>query len=339
MESNQDKKMKNLISLAILLGGLFVGSLFVDVAQLFRGSGFSQKNLNKSEIFESDGKVWVAYGEPAVGVKVINDDACEKCDVSEVLVWFRRVMPTISTEKVAYDSQEGKDLIERFGIKTLPAFVFDKSVSETDFYVQAQVLFDDKNESFLLNSQELGIEPGKYISTPGVGESDAKIGAADSKVKVVIFSDFECPYCKSFWESLRKTIESHKDKAFFVYKHFPLSSIHPQADNAALASACAMEQDKFWEYGDKLYASQAEWSKQKGTQKFKDYARALKLDVAKFSKCLDDKKFQDQINADKDAAMGLGISGTPAIFVNDQFRNGAMSADDLKALIEEQLAK
>jgi len=339
METIQDKKIKNLISLAILLGGLFVGSLFVDVAQLFKGSGFSQKNLNKSEIFEADGKVWVAYNDPAVSVKVISDDACAECDPAEVLVWFRRVLPTISTEKIAYDSQEGKDLIEKNGIKTLPAFIFNQEVIKTEFYSQAQVLFAEKNGVYVLNTQELGLNPGKYVNTPSVKEVDAKIGKADSNVKVVVFSDFQCPYCKTFWGSLREIIKGYEDKAVFVYKHLPLDSIHPQANDAALASACATEQGKFWEYGDKLYATQADWSKQTGTQKFKEYARTLKLDAAQFNKCLDDKKFQDAINADKDEAMSFGISGTPAIFINSQFRNGVVSVDEMKTMIEEELAK
>jgi protein-disulfide isomerase len=339
METTQDKKIKNLISAVILLGGLFVGSLFVDLVQVIRGGGFSAKNLNKSEIFEAGGKVWVAYSDPVVGVKVINDDACETCDVSEALVWFRRVLPTISTEKIAYDSQEGKELIEKFGLKTLPALIFDKEVVETEFYAQAQVLFNEKEGAYVLNTQELGMEPGRYVSVPGIKEDDAKSGKLDSEAKVVVFSDFECPYCKTFWETLRSVMEEYGDKAAFAYKHLPLTSIHPQADNAALASACATEQEKFWEYGDKLYSSQSEWSKASGTQRFKDYARTLGLDAAQFNKCLDDKKFQDRINADKEEATNFGIAGTPAIFVNEQFRNGVVSADDLKGLIDSALAE
>jgi hypothetical protein len=153
----RDKKVKNLLSAVILLLGLFVGSLFVDVAQLYKGGGFSQKNLSKSDIFEASGKTWVAYGEPAVPAAVINDESCEKCDVSEALVWLRRVLPTVSTQKVAYDSKEGKAIIEKYGIKTLPAFIFDGAITKTDFYTQAKVLFSQKEDQYVMNTQELGL--------------------------------------------------------------------------------------------------------------------------------------------------------------------------------------
>lgn len=339
MESNNDKKIRNLISIAILLGGLFVGSLFVDVAQVIKGSGFSSRSLNKSDIFEANGKTWVAYSEPAVSVKVINDDSCgDKCDPAEALVWLRRVLPTISAEKVAFDSQAGKDLISKFSISTLPAFVFDSNVAKTDFYSQAQVLFDPKDDLYLLKTQELGLAPGKYLNLPEVKDGDATFGKADSNTKVVVFSDFQCPYCKLFWSSLRGIMKTYGDKVLFDYKHLPLG-IHPQANNAALASECALEQDKFWEYGDKLYATQDAWGKANDTQLFKDYARNLGLDTGQFNQCLDDKKYQSKIDTDKNDANAFGISGTPATFINAQFKNGVVSADELTAAIEEELAK
>lgn len=332
------RKIKNLISAVIILAGLFVGSLFVDLAQLVKGNGFSQKNLQKGEIFEAGGKTWVAFDEPIVNVKVISDETCEKCDPSEALVWLRRMVPTISAQKVDYASTEGNALKEQFAIKTLPAFIFSDSISRTNFYGQAQILFDKKGNQFALKTQELGLSPGKYLDLPEVKEGDAILGEKDSQVKVYVFSDFQCPYCKLFWKTLRDTMKQYSDQALFVYKHLPLS-FHNQAENAALASACALEQEKFWEYADKLYAGQSEWSNSTGTQKFKDYARDLKMNTVQFNKCLDDKKYQSKIEADKNEASNFGISGTPAIFINSQFKNGVISAEDLKAAIEEELKK
>lgn len=333
-----DKKTKNLISAVILLVGLFLGSLFVDAAQLVRGSGYSTKNLNKSEIFEAGGKTWVAYNEPAVGVSIINDDTCEKCDVSEVLVWMRRILPTVSTKKVAYDSKEGKELIEKFGVKTLPAFVFDDSISKTDFFAQAKMLFDQKDSNYVLKNQELGLPAGKYLATPSVGPDDTTLGTPESKVKVVVFSDFQCPYCKVFYSSLREVMKDYSDRVLFDYKELPLD-MHPQANSAALAALCAGEQGKFWEYGDKLYSSQDDWGKAKDTAKFKQYAVAMGLKTADFNQCLDSKKFQDKIDADKAEATEFEISGTPAVFVGDQFESGAVTADQLKKDLDEQLNK
>jgi len=332
------KKIKNLISAAILLGGLFMGSLFVDVAQLVRGTGFSEKNLKRSEIFESNGKTWVAYGEPIVDLKVISDDTCENCDPSEALVWLRRVIPTVSAQKVDYNSADAKKMIEKFEIKTLPAFVFDGAITKTDFFSQAQILFEQKDDQHILKTQELGLNPGKYLATPKVNEGDAVFGNTDSKIKIVVFSDFQCPYCKLFWSSLRETMKQYGDQVLFDYKHLPLL-IHAQAGAAALASQCAGEQGKFWEYGDKLFSNQADWTNTEGNQKFKDYAKDINLKTAEFNTCLDNKKYQDQIDASVKEATDFGISGTPAIFVNNQFKNGVTSADDLKTLIDQALAK
>lgn len=335
--SKKNKKIQNLISAIILLSGLFIGSLFVDTAQFLKGNGFSQKNLSRSDIFEANGKTWVAYTEPAVLAQVINDDSCEKCDVSEALVWFRRVLPTVSTEKIAYDSTKGKQLIEQYQIKTLPAFVFDEDIVKTDFYSQAQVLFEKKDSSYVLKTQELGLPAGKYLTLPEINDGDPVTGPVDAKVKVVVYSDYQCPYCKLFFKSLRDTMKQYKDSSvLFDFKHIPLD-FHPQANSAALAAACAQDQGKFWEYSDKLYATQAEWGNTKDTAKFKDYARQLGLNAASFNQCLDDKKYQDKINADKEEASNFGVSGTPALFVNDTFETGAISADQLKGDIEAQL--
>jgi protein-disulfide isomerase len=134
-------------------------------------------------------------------------------------------------------------------------------------------------------------------------------------------------------------MKEYEDKTLFVYKHFPLG-IHPEANGAALASECALEQDKFWEYADKLYSSQEDWSTAKnGTQKFKEYARTLKLDIGKFNQCLDDNKYQSKIDSDVAEANEFGISGTPATFINNQFINGVVGTDDLKTVIDEELER
>ncbi|HRY82907.1 MAG TPA: thioredoxin domain-containing protein [Candidatus Moranbacteria bacterium] len=335
----KDNKIKNLISLSILLFGLLLGSLFVDIGQIIKGGGYSQKNLNKSDIFEASGKTWVAYSDPAVPISVITDDACENCDPGEILAWLRRVSPTISAEKINFDTEKGKTLIGEFGIKTLPAFIFGKNLDQTEFYAEAQPLFYAKGDKYVLNVQELGAPVGKYLELPRINNDDATFGNNDAKVKVVIFSDFQCPYCKVFYKSLRDTMKNYKDNVLFSFKEFPLSEIHPQAENAALASMCALEQGKFWEYADMLYAKQSQWGETKDTSSFKSYARTLGLNANDFNGCLDNKKYQDKINADKNEAQNFGVTGTPTIFIQDKVETGALSADQFKADIEEQLSK
>ncbi len=333
-----EKKMKNLISLVILLAGLFVGSIFVDVSQLIKGNGYSQKNLNKADIFEASGKTWVAYDAPAVPMSVISDDTCEKCDPSEVLVWLRRVMPTISVEKVNFDSERGKQLIAKFDVKTLPFFVFDSAVEKTELYTQAEGLFKASNGQDVMDTQLLGVPVGKYLSAPTISADDPSLGNKDSKVKVVVFSDFQCPYCKTLFPAFRTMITKYQDKVEFSFKNLSVDS-HPQSADSALAASCAQDQGKFWEYADKLYASQTEWTNAKDITFFKSYATALKLDTTKFAQCLDGKVNQARLDAIKKEATGFAISGTPTIFVNDKVETGVVSADQLTKDIEAELAK
>ena len=341
-KKNEDKKnqqkMKNIISLVILLAGLLVGSLFVDVAQIIQGGGYSQKNLHQSDIFEADGKTWVAYTSPAVGVKVINDDKCTKCDPSEILVWLRRVLPTISAQKVSYKSKEGKRLIKELDIKSLPAFIFDQKINKTDLYAQAKVLFENKKDQYIFNAQKLGAPIGKYLKTPQVKDKDAIEGKDDAKIKIIVFADFQSPYSKLFYSALRQEMKDYKDKIFVDYKELP-SATQPQSLNASLAAECALEQNKFSLYANNLYAKQSQWDNTKGTAKFKTYAQSLKLKTSQFNQCLDSKKYQDKIKANEKEASDFEISTTPAVFINDQFESGIIGQEQIKKIIEEQLKK
>jgi protein-disulfide isomerase len=334
---SKERKIKNMVSLIILLFGIVVGSLFVDVVQLVRRSGFSQKMLERVDVFEAKGKTWVAYSEPIVKVQVITDKNCDACKPDEVLVWLKRMLPTMLTVDVQYDSKAGQQLIKDSGVKTLPAFVFSKELDQTLFYTQAQTIFDLKESSYVMKTADLGVPAGKYLELPKITDGDIRLGNKESKVKVVEFSDFQCPYCKNFYTNvIKKLLSGYGDKIDFVYKNLPLS-FHPQAENAALAVECANEQRKFEAYSDKLFSVQDDWGKSDGTQKFKTYAGQLGMNVRQFSSCLDDKKYQDKVKSDLDEANNFGISGTPAIFIGDQFRSGVVSYDEIKKLIDDQL--
>jgi len=337
-QKDERKKIKSLISLVILLGGLFVGSLFVDIVQLFRGQGFSQKAVSQSEVIEAHGKTWVAYQEPMIEAEIITDEKCVDCDPSEALVWLRRMIPTISAKNIDISSEEGKKISEEFKVKTLPAFVFPAAIEETEFFAQAQSIFNQNGEKYLLDTVQLGVPAGKYLSLPDPSSSNAKVGPEDAKVKIVEFSDFQCPYCKAFHTGLKKTLAKYEGKIQYVYKHFPLS-FHAQAENAALASECATEQGKFLDYANKLFDAQDEWGTTEGTGKFKTYAAQFGLNASQFNQCLDNKKYQDQISQDMQEGQEFGVSGTPATFINGQFRNGVFGEDEFNSLIEAELNK
>lgn len=342
-ESKQKNKLKNLMSAVIVLAGLLLGSIFVDVVQFFAGSGYSERALKDAQVFEGAGKTWVAFDDPPVEIKVlgVGDEQvkdCPKCDPTEVLIWLKRFLPTVVAKKIDSASPEGEKMIKDYNLKTVPAFVFDDSVKESEFYGgEAKVLFEEKDGSFVLNAAQLGVPIGKYLETPEISEDDPLIGSKDASVKIVIFSDFQCPYCKMFYETVTKVAKEYGDKVALVYKEFPLD-FHPQAGNSAMAAMCAGEQEKFWDMADILYKNQESWGEAEGKDIFKTYARQAGLEAAKFNECLDSDKFKDKIAKDAAQAKEYGLSGTPSGFIGDQFVGGVVQEEELKKMIDDELA-
>lgn len=337
--TDTDQKTQNLAALGIVLAGLFIGSLFVDFVQLVTGKGFSGSAVRTHNVLESEGKTWVAYADPKVTVDIVTDRECVECDYSEALVWLRRVAPTIEAGEVEASSETGKALIERFDIAALPAFIFSENIEETDFFAQAGSLFRSQNGRYFFDMGSIGLPVGRYLELPEAREDSITIGPKDAPVRVVEFSDFQCPYCKAFQPDLDKVLDAYDGKILYIYKHLPLVSIHHQAESAALAASCAHEQGKFRTYADYLFRKQDEWSKRSDTQFFKNYAWYLRLDGRAFAKCLDEKRYQGQIEADMAEAEKYAVGGTPGIFVNGRFFAGVTSVEELRAAIEEELAR
>ncbi len=170
-------------------------------------------------------------------------------------------------------------------------------------------------------------------------------GDKNASVTIVEFSDFECPFCKAFFDDAYPEIkEKYIDtgKVKFSYRHFPLSSIHPNAQIAAEASECANEQDKFWEYHDILFNNQSSWASLTGdllNSTLADYAGQAGMDTTKFSSCLASGKYADQVAEDLSAGSAAGVDGTPAFFINGQRMVGAQPFSEFERVIEEELQK
>ncbi|MEA1925702.1 MAG: thioredoxin domain-containing protein [Patescibacteria group bacterium] len=339
------KVIKNLISAVIVLSGVATGSFFVDIVQFASGSGYSEKALQKTNVFVAGDKTWVAFKEPAIEVQIltVKDDEledCENCDPSMALVWLKRFIPTLIAKKVDVSSPEGKEIIKAYNLKSIPAFVFSSSLKESEFYnEEAKVLFEKKKDKFVLNAVELGIPVGRYLETPEISENDAQRGNKDAKVKIVVYSDFQCPYSKRFFSEITKvTEEFNDDQVLLVYKNAPIE-LHPRGEISAIVACCARDQGKFWEMGKILYDKQSEWSNADGTGRFKEYARSLSMDAKKFNECLDNKSHFEEIQRDKEEAESFGTSGVPVAFINEQFVSGIVGEDKLRSIINDELKK
>lgn len=160
------------------------------------------------------------------------------------------------------------------------------------------------------------------------------LGNRKSKVTVIEFGDFQCPACASVHPMLKQLTQEYGDKIAFVFRHFPLSSIHSNADLAARAAEAAGAQDKFWEMHDMLFERQGEWSGAlKARDRFVKYAQELGLDTDKFDTDLTSSNIEDRIALDKGDGQALGVNSTPTILINGQVTN-ARTLEALKAEID-----
>jgi len=166
-----------------------------------------------------------------------------------------------------------------------------------------------------------------------VSAGGAARGPADARVTIVEFSDFQCPYCQKAKPVLDEVESRHPKDVRIVYRHLPLDSLHPRARPSAEAAACAAEGNKFWEYHDRLFANNRALT----DTDLRKYAVEVGLDTAAFDECVRTRRHQAAVEADVQEAKKLGITGTPAFVVNGIVLSGLKSADELDALIREEL--
>ena len=164
-----------------------------------------------------------------------------------------------------------------------------------------------------------------------------KIGSDSAKVKVVEFSDFECPACKEAEPAIKNVISSNGDNVQFIYRHFPL----PQHLNGKIAAAfaeAAGEQGKFWEAHDKLFETQNEWSNLSDpTDFYLIIAKELNLDEEKIKKVLSANQYSEKIQADINEGNSLGVNSTPTFYVNGK-KATLTSFSDLQTAVEAALS-
>lgn len=178
----------------------------------------------------------------------------------------------------------------------------------------------------------------KAVST----DDDAYLGDKDAPVVMIEFSDFQCPFCRSFWSDTLPLIKSEyidTGKVRFVYRDFPLS-FHSGAMPAAQATECAREQDKFWEMHDKIFIEQDKQGGgtiQFGANDLKKWAGEIGLNVSEFNSCLDSQKYLNEVNNDLKDGQAAGVSGTPGFFINGRLVVGAQPFSVFQSLIEEEL--
>jgi protein-disulfide isomerase len=179
--------------------------------------------------------------------------------------------------------------------------------------------------------------PGAAPAAPE-GKQNIKLGDApvkgpnSAKVTVVLFSDFQCPFCSRAVPVLKEIEDGYKGKVKIAFKQLPLP-FHDKAHLAAEAALAANEQGKFWPYHDKLFANQQALDR----PSLEKYAEELGLNMSKFKGALDSGKFKDKVDSDAKEGAAVGATGTPTFFINGTKVVGAQPFDKFKSVIDDEL--
>lgn len=175
-------------------------------------------------------------------------------------------------------------------------------------------------------------------------DDDPVLGNKNAKVTIIEFSDYQCPFCRSFWrDTLGQIKKEYIDtgKAKFIYRDYPLS-FHPMAHVSAEAAECAEDQGKYWEMHDKIFGEEEKLGQGTVTYAVSDlkkWASAIGLNANQFNQCLDSGKHKAEVDKDFADGTAAGVSGTPSLFINGRLVVGAQPFASFKAIIDEELKK
>jgi len=159
-------------------------------------------------------------------------------------------------------------------------------------------------------------------------------GPNAAPVTLVEFSDFHCPFCRQVQPVLIQILQKYGTRVRLVYKDMPIDGLHPQARGVAEAARCAADQGRFWEFHDKVYANPPDGS----AGRLQDYASQVGIDAQRFEACRSSRKHESGVQRDVQEGADLGITGTPAFFVNGRFLSGSQPFETFTRIIDEELA-
>lgn len=162
-------------------------------------------------------------------------------------------------------------------------------------------------------------EVNAFQITTGREINDQVYGNKNAKVVVYEYADFQCPGCAGAFPNISRIKEQYKDTVAFVYRHFPLTSIHPHAFAAAAAAESAGLQGKFWEMHDLIFQSQDSWKDLSAEQRqktFEGFAKQLGLNENQFKADIASDKVAAKVNFDRALGLKIGVDSTPTVYIN-----------------------
>lgn len=171
-------------------------------------------------------------------------------------------------------------------------------------------------------------------------EGHPSIGTPGATAVLVVFSDFQCTYCREEAKMLRANLIQNYPKGVRLYfKDFPLESLHPWARAAAIAGRCVFKQKPtaFWDYHDWIFDKQAEITPENLKSKIVEWGGTKQLDTLQLGQCMDTKATESEVNQNIAEGRDLGVSSTPTLFLNGRRLTGKMEFADLKRLVDFEL--
>jgi len=224
-------------------------------------------------------------------------------------------------------TKNGKVLVYSLDGKLSGTIPVDEFVDSIKAGPREEILFLVSSKKKTVNLAVLD-----FVQEINVSGSPFK-GAANAPVTIVLFTDFQCPYCARIGPLLDQVLEKNKGKVKLVFKNFPLNT-HQFARKAAAAALAAGKQGKFWELHDRLFQNYSRLS----DQVVQEQAQQLGLDMQKFAKDMNDPQIMQVINQDYQDGVKAGVRGTPMIYVNGSFlRNNSL--EGFQAAIDKELEK
>jgi protein-disulfide isomerase len=185
-----------------------------------------------------------------------------------------------------------------------------------------------------LSVQPLHFSPPMVRLKTPVNHSDHVLGKPSSRITLLEYGDFQCPYCAQADEVMTQIVEKFPSDVNFIFRNFPLKELHPDAMLAAQAAEAAAGQDKYWEMHRLLFERQE-------TLEFEDlieFADELKLDVQQFIHDIEETTYADKVADDIRSGMRSGVHSTPTFFLNGARYDGEWDIDTLSREIEKILA-
>lgn len=174
------------------------------------------------------------------------------------------------------------------------------------------------------------------LETPDA-DDDPFLGPVDAPVEIIGFEDFQCPYCARAEPIIMEVLAQYPNDVKFVYRDFPLHTIHDQAIAAAQAGECADAQGLFWPWHDEAYENQSALNAAPAI--FSVWAETAGLDVDEFDDCVAAGTYATEVQKDQDEGLLAGVQATPTFFINGYKIEGVLNVDQWKELVDAALAK